>query len=245
MSDRRHRGFLARLRGLLNGLVRSWIRDREHRNPRAVYEQAIAERTEQYAELKSAVAGILYMRNRLTAEIDSRREELARTQRDIERAVEREDDELATALIAHRHTITDELEGSVRELRRVSEEVDVAKTNLVHFRSEIRKLEHEKLHALARLANARARRRIQEALDGLSLDGEMRALERVREHIARIDTEGRLTEELGDSEVQLRVRGAREQGRREAARLELLELKRRLRPATLPPSEPSAVAAGC
>ncbi|MFQ5698692.1 MAG: PspA/IM30 family protein, partial [Myxococcota bacterium] len=196
MSEPRRRSFLARLRGLLRGLARSWMRDRENRNPRAVYEQAIAERTEQYAELKSAVAGILYMRNRLTAEIEARREELVRTQRDIERAVERDEDELATALIAHRHAVGEDLQRSEQELRRVSDEVDVAKSNLIRFRSEIRELEHEKLHALARLANARARRRIHEALEGLSLDGEMRALERVREHIARIDTEGRLAEEL-------------------------------------------------
>ena len=36
---------------------------------RAVYEQAIDERTRQYRQLKEAVAGILYMRNKLEAEI--------------------------------------------------------------------------------------------------------------------------------------------------------------------------------
>ena len=49
---------------------------------------------------------------------------------------------------------------------------------------------------LATLANAQARRRIQQALEGLSVDAEMKALETVREHIARISTEGRLDHEL-------------------------------------------------
>ena len=47
-----------------------WMRDREEDNPRAVYENAIQERVTQYRELKEAVAGILYMRNKLEAELE-------------------------------------------------------------------------------------------------------------------------------------------------------------------------------
>ncbi len=69
----RPRSLLARLRNLLRGMFAIWIRDSETQNPRAVYEQAIDERTRQYRELKEAVAGILYMRNKLEAEITERR----------------------------------------------------------------------------------------------------------------------------------------------------------------------------
>jgi phage shock protein A len=243
MTERRPRGFFVRLRSLLRGLASGWVRDHESRNPRAVYERAIAERTSQYAELKQAVAGILYMRNKLTAEIDERRAELARTHDDIRRSVQRGEDELATALITHRHAIVEDLERNEKELDDVRTEVDEAKSNLVKFRQEIRALEREKRHARARLATARARRRVQEAFDGLSLDSEMRALEQVREHIARVDTEGRLDTELGDTSLSSRVRAARHDAQREAAKSELEELKRRFRPAVLPAQETVIVAA--
>jgi len=48
---------------------------------------AIAERLRQYEGLKQAVAGILYMRNKLEAEIRERRTELVRTQDLTRRAV--------------------------------------------------------------------------------------------------------------------------------------------------------------
>jgi phage shock protein A len=74
---------------------------------------------------------------------------------------------------------------------------------------------------------------VREALDGLSLDGELRALESVREHVARVRSEGRLDAELGDAGLAARLREIRADSRDDAARRELEELKRRLRPATL------------
>jgi phage shock protein A len=85
---------------------------------------------------------------------------------------------------------------------------------------------------LATLANAQARRRIQRALEGLSVDAEMKALESVREHIARVATEGTLDRELGaDPALRTRLRAIRDEAREEAARKELAELKRDLLPA--------------
>ena len=205
MTNERSRGLFGRLSSLIRGIFAIWVRDSERQNPRAVYEQAINERTTQYRELKEAVAGILYMRNKLGGELEDRRAELARTQEDIRRAVQRGEDEVAMALISHRHALLEDLERTEKELEQTRHEVDAAKTNLVRFRNEIRTLEREKIHMMARLANARARRQVQEAFDGLSLDSEMRALEQVREYIARLDTEGRLDQELGDREAAARV----------------------------------------
>ena len=93
-------GLFARLRNLLRGTFALWIRDGERGHPRAVYEQAIEERTRQYHELKEAVAGILFMRNKLDAEIAERRAEIARLHEDVRRAVRAGQDELSVALIA-------------------------------------------------------------------------------------------------------------------------------------------------
>ncbi len=229
------RGLLHRLHALFRGIFSSWVQDREGRHPRAVYEQLIHERMKQYAELKQAVAGILYMRNKLEAEIHERRRELARTHDHIKRAVQRNDDEVALSLIGQRDTLQQDMERTQRELAEVSREAEAAKGNLVKFRQEIQSLEREKVRMLATLANARARKRIQEAFEGLSLESDMRALENVRSQIAQLSLESRLDQELAaGGELEVRIRSIHEEARHEAARRELAELKRRLRPEALP-----------
>jgi phage shock protein A len=237
----RPRGLFARLRSLLRGMFAVWLKDSETQNPRAVYEQAIDERTRQYRQLKEAVAGILYMRNKLEAEITERRAEIARMHDDIRRAVRSGRDDLSLTLIAQKQNLLEELERAERELDGVRSEAEEAKVNLVHFREEIRSLLREKSRVLATLANAQARRRIQEALEGLSVDAEMKALETVREHVAKLSMEGHLDRELGDANLRVRLRAIRDEAREEAARKELVELKQQLlaRQAT-PPAPPAA-----
>lgn len=231
MTHHENRGFLARFRALVRGIFGVWVRDRERGNPQAVYEQAIQERTRQYRELKQAVAGILYMRNKIQADLAERRAEVAQLREDIRRSVERGEDDLALVLIGQRQAIDEEIARAEQELEAVSHEASEAKTNLVRFREEIRSLEREKVRILATLANARARRRIQEAFEGLSVDADMRALESVREYVARVATEGRLTQELEeDGDLRQRVKTIRREAEGEARRAELEELKRRLRP---------------
>jgi len=229
------RGLWSRFTGLIHGLFAGWLRDREERSPRAVYEHAIHQRVGQYRELKDAVAGILYMRNKLEAEIGDRREELARTLEDLRRAVRRNEDDLALTLIERKNALVAEIEHAERELGDLRSEADDAKNNLVRFREEIRSLEREKGRVVATLANAQARRRIQETLAGLSVDADVRALEGVREYVARLASEGNLEREIGgDPDLGGRLRALREEARGEAARRELAELKRRGRVVPLP-----------
>ena len=237
------RGLVARLSGLIQGLFAGWLRDREERSPRAVYEHAIQQRVNQYRELKEAVAGILYMRNKLEAEIQERREELARTLEDLRRAVRRDEDDLALTLIERKNALIAELEHAEREFESLRSEADDAKNNLVRFREEIRSLEREKGRVVATLANAQARRRIQDTLAGLSVDADVRALDGVREHVARVASESQLAGELGDAEeLGGRLRALRDEARSESARRELAELKRQDRVVTLPAASGSAVA---
>lgn len=232
-------GVIARFVGLLRGLATGWIRAREERSPRAVYEHAIGERVKQYRELKEAVAGILYMRNKLEGELGARRGELARTSEDIRRAVKRGDDEVGLALISHKQLLIGDIERAEHEFEGLRAEAEEAKANLVRFREEIRALEREKGRIVATMANAKARRRMTEALDGISVDADMRALESVREHVARITTEGTLDRELGgDFGLEARIKEIRQEANREAARRELEELKRDLRSLALPATTP-------
>ncbi len=230
MTHQRSRNLSSRLRNLVHGIFAVWIRDSERQHPSAVYEEAIHQRTCQYRELKEAVAGILYMRNKLEAEIIERRAEIARLHDDIRRAVRRGQDDLSVSLIARKQALLEDLERAERELEGVRSEAEEAKSNLVRFREEIRGLVQEKSRMLATLANAQARRRMSEAIEGLSVDADMKALEGVRDHIARITTEGALERELGDATVRTRISAIRDEVRDEAARRELLELKQQLRP---------------
>ena len=220
----------SRLRSLFRGVFGSWVRDREHNAPEVVYEQAIAERVRQYRELKSAVAGILYMRNKIESEISDRRAEIARLHDDVRRSVRRGEEESSLSLIAHKQALFDELERAEQELDHVRVQAEEAKTNLVRFREEIRSLVREKGRMLATLANARARRRLQAAIEGLSVDAEMDALENVREHISRVVLEGEVNKEIGDEgdEFRSKLRGFRDEARRESARNELASLRQEL-----------------
>jgi len=213
---------------LVRAVFGSWVRRGERRNPAAVYEQAIEDRTRQYRELKEAVAGILFMRNKLEAEIHERRIEIARVEGDVRNAVDRGHDDLSLSLIEHKQRLAEELERAERELDAVRREADEAKANLLRFREELRSLGREKSRMLATLANAVARRRLSEMLEGLSVDADVRALEDVREQIARIATEGQLDRELlgADDEMRVRLRAIRDEARHEAARRELEERKR-------------------
>ena len=229
MNDR-PRGFFSRIHSLVSGVFSLWMRDREVSSPRAVYEQAIDERVRQYGQLKQAVAGILYMRNKLEGESRETRSELARAQDLIRRAVSRGDDDLALQLIEQKDVLIADLERDQRELGEIANEVEVAKANLIKFRGEIKALERERVRIMAQLANARARRRFQQAIEGLSVESDMKALENVREHVERLRAEGSIERELGDDTLRTRVRAIREEARTDAARRELVEIKRRMRP---------------
>jgi phage shock protein A len=243
-------GMFNRLRSLFRGRFGSWVRGREQDRPEVVYEQAIAERVRQYRELKDAVAGILYMRNKLESEIAERRAEIARLHDDVRRAVRRGEEESSLALIAHKQALFEDLERAEHELDEVRVQAEEAKTNLVRFREEIRALVREKGRMLATLANARARRRLQSAIEGLSVDAEMDALENVREHISRAVLQSEVNRELGEDgdAFRTKLRGFRDEARRDSARAELEALKQELRARTLPAEggrrEPMPAAAG-
>ena len=228
-------GMFARFTNLVRGFFSGWVRRRENRSPELVYEQAIEGRVRQYRELKQAVAGILYMRTKLEGEIQERRADIARMHDDIRRAVKDGKEEIAVTLIAQKQRLFEDLERAEAELDGVRSEAEEAKNNLVRFREEIRSLVREKGRMMATLANAQARRRLQMAIEGMSIDAEMAALESVREHIGRMSTEGLIDKELGDDGTMRRqLRAFRDEARHEAARAEFERLKKELDPTVIP-----------
>jgi phage shock protein A len=235
--------FIARVTNLVRGLAARWIGRREHRHPEAVYEAAILARADQYAKLRQAAAGVLYMRSKLARQLEQESNELAHVGRQLDLAVDRDDDEAALALIARRDALVGERQRLETELGDLTREAEAAKDNLIAFQREIVRLQEERTRMLARLANAKARLRLQETLAGVTPDADVRALEEVRDHVERLAAEARVSRELGDSELERRLGLIREAEAENAARAQLEELKRTRREKLVPLPLPQAVPA--
>ena len=217
---------IARISNLVRGTLAGWVRRREQQNPEAVYETAIRERAAQYAKLRSAAAGVLYLKSKLAKELGLVADELAHIRAQLDVAVDRDEDAAALALIGRRDVLTAEVERLTAELAELTAEADAAKQNLVAFSGDIARLRDEKVRMLARLANAKARLRFQETLSGLAPDADIRALEDVREHIHRLVEETKIHRDLADSELERRLGKIREAEAEAARRAQLDELKR-------------------
>jgi len=191
-----------------------------------VYEAAIQARLAQYAQLRESAAGVLYMRGKLSGEVELKAQALRSLNRQIDVAVERDEDDVAVALIAQRQTLKTEVDRVTKELKDLNAEAETAKKNLVAFQTDVVRLREEKVHAMARLANAKARLRLQETMKGLAPDADVQALEEVRAHIDRLSAEVQVSREVADSELEQRIEKVREAEVDAAARAELEELKR-------------------
>ena len=217
---------IGRVMNLLRGVLTQWMGRRERRNPGAVYEAAIQERIDQYGRLRSAAAGVLYMRSKLAAELEQRSFELARLGRELDAAVDRDEDGIALVIIPRRDALAGDVQRLTAELAELTTEAETAKRNLVAFRDEIARLRDERVRMLARLANATTRLRLQETLSGISPDADIQALDTVREHIERVVAEARLTRDLGDEDLERRLGHIREAETTAGARAQLTEMKR-------------------
>src|SRR5438034_912465 len=201
---------VGRVRNLLRGLAARWIGRREQRHPDAVYAAAIEERVAQYGKLREAAAGIIYLRSKLAKELERESAELGRVGRQLEIAVDRDDDAVALHLIGRRDALGAEVTRLTAELTELTKEAEGAKQNLVTFQREIARLREERVRMLARLASAKARLRFQTTLNGLSPDADIRALEEVRDHINRLVAETQVSRDLGDTELEKRLGRIRE-----------------------------------
>ncbi len=223
-----------RTRNLLRGLLAGWLGGRERANPAAVYEVAIGERVAQYGKLRTAAAGVLYMRSKLDRELHERSVELGRIRSQLELAVDRDDDAAALALIGRREALDADVARLRADLDELTAEAEAAKRNLVAFQDEIVRLREERVRMLARLANAQARLRLHETLSGLSPEADIQALESVRDHVNRLVAEVQLVREGADPELERRLGTIRDAEAAAGARAQLEELKRARRAALVP-----------
>ena len=230
-------GFFARLGNLWRGFLSLWISDVEKEHPEIAYENAINSMVEKYTKLKTATAAIIRRRE----DIDERLQEghdasSPQTEAELNAAVETNQDDLAVVLIQKKNQLDGGASPSCRPSSdSAQKDADSAKTSLLQVQGEIRKLKAERDSMLAKMQSAQARIRIQEQLDGLSVDAEVKALDNVREHIKTTIAEANLGPRARRrSSLDARLAALRNQAGDVQAKQQLAELK-----AKRPPSRPA------
>lgn len=220
-------GLFSRLGNLWKGFLSIWIADIEKDHPEIAYENAINSMIGKYAKLKSATAAIIRRREELDDRFKKAQADLAQTEAELNTAVETNQDDLAVVLIQKKNALNTEIAELQGDLQAAHSDADSAKSSLLGVQTEIKKLQAERDSMLAKMQSAQARLRIQEQLDGLSVDDEVRALDNVRTHIKNTIAEANLGKELSDSSLDARLAGLRSQVGDVQAKQELASLKAR------------------
>lgn len=218
--------FLARLGNLWRGFVSLWIADVEKNHPEIAYENAIRGMIERYTRLKSATAAIIRRRDEIDGRVKTARNTLERTNLDLETALSTNQDDLAMVLLQKKSALEQELADLAAEAEQSNADAEDAKSSLLAVQSEIGKLKAERDRMLAQMKSAQARLQIQAQLDGLSVEADVQALDRVREHIKTTVAEANLGKELRDTDLDVRLTKLRQDTGQVTARAQLEQLKR-------------------
>lgn len=220
-------GLISRLSNLWRGFLSLWIADIEKEHPEIAYENAINSMVAKYAKLRGATAAIIRRREDLDERFKKAAGELQQTEAELNTAVETNQDDLAVVLIQKKNQLSAEIAELKTDMETARSDADSAKSSLLSVQSEIRKLKAERDSMLAKMQSAQARLKIQEQLDGLSVDDEVRALDNVRTHIKNTIAEANLSKELSDTSLDARLSNLRNQVGDVQAKQELAALKAR------------------
>jgi phage shock protein A len=218
-------GFFTRLGNLWKGFLSLWVSDLEKEHPEIAYENSINSMIEKYGTLKKATAAIIRRREDVESRLSKQHRELQQVDADLETAVEQNEDELALILINKKNALEGEIGELTADLDQAKQDAEDAKASLLSVQSEINKLKAEKDRMLAKMESAKARIKVQEQLEGLSVDAEVKALDNVRQHINQTAAEAKLNKELSGESLDGRLKKLRQQTGDITAKKQLDELK--------------------
>jgi len=218
-------GFFSRMGNLWRGFLSLWIADIEKDHPEIAYENAINSMVEKYTKLKTATAAIIRRREELEERFKRANKELEQTDAELTTALDTNQDDLALILIQKKNQLEQEVAELKADLETAQSDADSAKSSLIGVQGEIRKLKAERDTMLAKMHSAQARIKIQEQLDGLSVDEEVKALDNVRSHIKTTIAEANLGKEIAESSLDSRLEKLRSQVGDVQAKKQLEELK--------------------
>jgi phage shock protein A len=218
--------FFARLGNLFKGFLSLFISGIEQEHPDIAYQNAIDSMIEKYEQLKNATAAIIRRRQDIEARLETTQNDYAKTSSDLDAAVATGQDDLSLLLIPKKDELEKSLTDLKAELGQASKDASNAKNSLLEVKSEIEKLKAEKDRMLAQMASAQARVKIQNQLEGLSVDAEVKALDNVREHIKNTVAKANLGDELKESDLDTRIANLRKAGETQTSQTKLDALKK-------------------
>lgn len=218
-------GFFNRIYNLWKGFLSMFVGSMEEKHPEIAYENAINSMTEKYAKLKSAAAGLIKHRAKLEAQIQKTSVELDQVRLDVETAVNAGEDEVALVLIEKQDTLEASLAEYERDLEQAAKDADSAKASLREIKTEIDKLKRERDKVTAQIKDAEARKHIQEQLDGLSVDDDLKALQNVRDYADKVRAEVQIGDELKEDSIDGKLAAIRAQSGSAKAKARLAAMK--------------------
>ena len=218
-------GFFTRIANLWRGFLGIKVSEAEQKHPEIAYENAISSMVEKYAALKKATAAIIHRREEYELQLTEKQKEHKQVMLDLSAAIETNQDDLGMVLIQKKTELETAIADLNTELETAVKDANLAKSSLLQVQAEIKKLKAEKERMLAKMASAQARVRIQEQLEGLSVEAEVKALDNVRQHINNVVSQAKLGDELATSSLDHRLAQLRQTSGDLSARQELEAMK--------------------
>ncbi len=217
---------MSRLWNLWTGFVALWVTDVEKEHPEIAYQNSIASMTEKYTKLKQASGRIIARRLEMQDRLETARAEQSKVAAQLNAALATNQDDLALVLIQKKNVLDEEIKDLEADFAEADKDAEEAKSQLLEIKGEIDRLKAEKDRMIAKFQSAEARLKIQESLDGLSIDAEVKALSGVREHIKGRVAEAKLGAELRQSDLDVRLAGLTRSSGAVTARAQLEEMKK-------------------
>jgi phage shock protein A len=218
-------GFLSRIFNLWKGFLSIFVGRMEEKHPEIAYENAINGMTEKYAKLKSAAAGLIKHRAKLEATIQKATKGHEDVSLQVQVAIDNGDDEVAMVLLEKQEELEAELSDAKSDLAQAAKDAESAKDSLRSVKSEIEKLKRERDKTVAKIKDAEARKHIQDQLEGLSVDDDLKALDNVREYAERVSAEVQIGDELREDSLEGKLDAIRKQTGSARAKSKLEALK--------------------
>ena len=217
---------MSRLWNLWTGFVALWVTDVEKDHPEIAYQNSIASMTEKYGLLKQASGRIIARRLDIESRLETAKAEMSKVAAQLNAALATNQDDLAMVLIQKKNALDEDLKSMEADFGEADKDAEEAKGQLLEIKGEIDRLKAEKDRMIAKFQSAEARLKIQESLDGLSIDAEVQALSGVREHIKGRIAEAKLGTELRQSDLDVRLKTLNRSAGTVNARAELEQMKK-------------------
>ena len=196
---------MGRLLNLIKGFFSLFVSRVETEHPEIVYQNSIDAITGKALQLRNAAAAIIRRRDELEDRFESKTKEQQGVDAQLNVAVQNGDAEVGALLLEKKEALDAEVAELTQEYEQARADANDVKQALLRIQGERSKLVAEKDRMMAKLASADARVKVQEQLDGLSMDSDVKALDNVRTHIKNRVAAANLGKELGESSLDARL----------------------------------------